>query len=495
MSVSGLGSRPVGRRSAAGGRSRNWWSRSAPLMVLALILVLSLGARAYRLAGPCVSPCTTTSDHALINDESYYVDAAEVIAGIHPPRMLPAGQVATYPNAPLGTDPNAEHPQGAKLVIAAAIELFGNGPFAWRIGSLLFGSLAILGMYALVRSAGGGPWLAVGAATLMAADTLMIVWGRIAFLDVYALAPMLWGVALYLRGRVLAAAVLLAIAYCMKEASVFALVVIGLLELLPLLLHARQAESAGALPAASQSRPALARLAIMAIGSAALFIVGLWLMGLIAPPYSGDSGQHHLISGEPFGHLSYIISFAKAFSGAFGGNQPWQWWYDHGTMTLLRVNPAQSACHIPSGYPAGVTCLPDALPGFGPQGVRPVSVFFLFISPPILALALPALAACAVCALRPRAGSDSPRDAEVGALALAWTIGTWVPFELLNLVYGRVSWLYYMVIVMPGVYVAVTHLAALLWRRQRTWLRGGLAIYGLTVLAAAVVLYPFAAIF
>ena len=29
--------------------------------------------------------------------------------------------------------------------MAAAIELFGDGPFAWRIGSLIFGSLAILG--------------------------------------------------------------------------------------------------------------------------------------------------------------------------------------------------------------------------------------------------------------------------------------------------------------------------------------------------------------
>ena len=473
-----------------------WLSGSAPLIVLALVSALSLGARAYQLDGPCVSPCRTTSDHALINDESYYVDAGEVIAGIRLPSTLPAGQVATYHDSPLGSDPNAEHPQGAKLVIAAAIELFGNGPFAWRIGSLLFGSLAILGMYALVRSAGGGPWLAVGAATLMAADTLMIVWGRIAFLDIYALAPMLWAVALYLRGRVLGAAALLAVADCMKEASIFALLVIGLLELFPLLLHRRRAHPTNPPPAASAWRPALARLGLVAIGSAALFIVGLWVMGLLAPPYSGDSGQQHLISGGPFGHLSYIINFAKAFSGTFGGNQqPWQWWYDHGAMTLLRVNPTQSGCHIPPGYPAGVTCLPGALPGLGPQAVRPASVFFLIISPPILACAIPALVVCAVRPLRRQAGSQPPCDAGVGLLALAWTIGTWVPFELLNLVYHRISWLYYMVIVMPGVYVAVSNLAYLLWRRQSTWLRGGLALYGLTVLAAAVALYPFVTTF
>ena len=96
----------------------------APLIALALVSVLSLGARAYKLDEPCQSPCTTASEHTLIFDEAYYVNAARVIAGIRPP----AG--SHYDQSPLGSDPNAEHPQGAKLVIAAAIELFGDGPFA-----------------------------------------------------------------------------------------------------------------------------------------------------------------------------------------------------------------------------------------------------------------------------------------------------------------------------------------------------------------------------
>ena len=93
--------------------------------------------------------------------------------------------------------------------MAAAIELFGDGPFAWRIGSLIFGSLAILAMYALVRAAGGGRWSALGAAALMAADNLLLVHGRIGTLDIYAVAPMIWGVALYLRGRWVAAGIVL----------------------------------------------------------------------------------------------------------------------------------------------------------------------------------------------------------------------------------------------------------------------------------------------
>ena len=185
---------------------RMFASPRGPLVTLAVISVLSLGARAYKLGEPCTVPCTTANDHTLIFDEAYYINAARVIAGIHPP----AG--SHYAQSPLGSDPNAEHPQGAKLIIAGAIELFGDGPFAWRIGSLLFGSLAILGMYFLVRSAGGDRWPAVGAAALMACDNLMLVHGRIGTLDVYALAPMIWGVGLYLRGRWLSAAAVLALA-------------------------------------------------------------------------------------------------------------------------------------------------------------------------------------------------------------------------------------------------------------------------------------------
>src|SRR5579875_1247409 len=130
----------------------------APLVVLAVVSVLSLVARGLLLDEPCQAPCRTANAHTLIFDEAYYVNAARVIAGIHPP----AG--SHYSQSPLGSDPNAEHPQGATLIIAGAIELFGDGPFAWRIGSLIFGTLAILAMYFLVRSAGGDPWPAVGAA-------------------------------------------------------------------------------------------------------------------------------------------------------------------------------------------------------------------------------------------------------------------------------------------------------------------------------------------
>jgi cytochrome bd-type quinol oxidase subunit 2 len=100
-----------------------------------------------------------------------------------------------------------------------------------------------------------------------------------------------------------------------------------------------------------------------------------------------------------------------------------------------------------------------------------------------------------VCAARRRPASHSSADSGVAVLALAWSIGTWLPFELQNLVYNRISWIYYMLVVLPGVYIAVAYLASLLWRRRSTWLRGAVALWGLTVLAAGVGMFPFVAIF
>ena len=170
-------------------------------MLLAVLSVASFGLRIAFLNDPCMRPCTSAADHTLIFDEVYYVNAARVIAGIRPP----AGQ--RYVGTPLGDDPNAEHPQGVKLIIAGLIELFGDGPFAWRIGSILMGTLALLGMFVLARAAGAGRWPALAAAALLASDNLLLVAGRIGTLDIYAVTAMVWGAALYLKRRPLLAGV------------------------------------------------------------------------------------------------------------------------------------------------------------------------------------------------------------------------------------------------------------------------------------------------
>jgi Dolichyl-phosphate-mannose-protein mannosyltransferase len=447
-------------------------SPRGPLLALAVISVLSLGARAYKLGEPCTVPCTTADDHTLIFDEAYYVNAARVIAGIHPP----AG--SHYAHSPLGSDPNAEHPQGAKLIIAGAIELFGDGPFAWRVGSLLFGSLAILGMYFLVRSAGGDPWPAVGAAALMACDNLLLVHGRIGTLDIYALAPMIWGVGLYLRGRWVSAAVVLALADCMKEVAPYALIVLAVVELARVLIAWRDPGA----PGDWHWWPSLVRWAACSLLSIGLFLGGLGLMGLIAHPYA--DAESRFITGGPINELRHIIVYAEQLTTSKPtgiASYPWQWLLDIKPIVYLRVT--------------------SPLPG-QTAGVVPNVSFIGEMSPPIMLLAVPSVVFFIVRLViaRPALGAvdgaaRALADVQMSVLGAAWFVATWVPYELEQAIDHRISYTYYMIFVMPGIYVSVIHLVTLGWRRHRRWLQGAIAAWALLVLAAVIVMYPFLAVF
>jgi uncharacterized membrane protein len=48
---------------------------------------------------------------------------------------------------------------------------------------------------------------------------------------------------------------------------------------------------------------------------------------------------------------------------------------------------------------------------------------------------------------------------------------------------------------MPGIYVAVSYLLTLAWRLRRTWVRSLIAVWGVLVLAAVVLMYPFVPVF
>ena len=415
------------------------------LWLLGALLVVSTVARLAWIAEPCRAPCRSPDDHILVFDEAYYVNAARVIAGIRPPTGAP------YANAPLGTDPNSEHPQLAKLLMAGGIELFGDGPLAWRLPSVVFGTLAILGMFVLVRCAGGGPWLGLGAAALMAADNLLLVHGRIGTLDISATAAMIWGVALYLRDRPLLAGAVIGVGASAKEVAPYILFALAVLELLRWW------------PARSEGRARLVRLAGCVVASAVAFLVMLQVMGWIAAPYSPQTGK--LVPGGAFGHVAHMLSYAANQTSPHGprgiASYPWDWLLDIKSITYLRINPGRPTAAL--------------------NQVEPAVHFIGLISPPILLLAIPALLYAGVGVARRRRSAD-----EVGVVGLAWFLGTYLPFVAASLIESRTSYLYYMVIVMPGIYLAVANLIARIGpRRKIVW------VWMACVLAAAVVLYPF----
>ena len=419
-----------------------------PLALLALVCLASTGARCAWIGLPCRASCRAPADHLLIFDERYYVNAARVIAGIRPPAI----SGTAYRHAPFGSDPNAEHPQLAKLIMAGFIELLGDNPWGWRLGSILFGTLGLLGMFALVRWGGGSRWLALGASALMALDNLMIVQGRIATLEIYVVAAMVWSVALYLRGRTLLAGVVAGIGACMK---LFALDVVPVLLIYELLrwqapvLRARVLSLAGATAALAAS-----------------FLGLLAALDQVARPY--DNSAREFVGGGPFSHLGHMITYAAGQTGLVGGNgiasYPWQWLGDYRPIPYLNVDPSHPA------------------PGLA--GVHPAVHFLGLISPPILLAGLLGTAAALW-------GSVLRRNRAFGERTLlnvsaAWFLGTFGPFLISSVAFNRTTYLYYMMIVMPGMYVAGAWLAGRLWRHR--WL---IATWVTCVAAGAIVLFPF----
>jgi dolichyl-phosphate-mannose--protein O-mannosyl transferase len=424
----------------------------APTVCLCLILVLSLYARVLDLGQPCTQPCKDTSNHTLIFDESYYVNAARVIDGIEPPAGAP------YHGTPKGDDPNAEHPQLAKLVIAGGIELFGDNARGWRIGSVLFGMIALLALYFLVRAAGGSEWLGVGAVAVMSLDNLLLVHGRIATLDIYAVAMMLVAAALYLRRHPLLAGLALAIAGCMKEVALGLLIVFALLEALRF-AHRRwgpsqpspplsdgqlgdaqlgDAQPGGAQPGHAQlGEPQLGSglkaFILVAISSVAGFLGLLWLLDVLVPAY--DPIKHVTYAGDPIAHALHMWRYAqllKSRPGEVGiSSPPWQWLLDKRVIDYAKV-----AVNSISGGKIVAT--------------RPTVYFQGAINPFIIFMAIPAF-----CAAIPAVWRNSDG---VAALGICWFLGTFLPLAIDAQVSGRISYIYYMVPVMPGIYLLVTRL-------------------------------------
>jgi 4-amino-4-deoxy-L-arabinose transferase-like glycosyltransferase len=394
----------------------------APLIALALILLYSLGARVFYIGEPCSSPCLTGSSHTLIFDEAYYVNAARVIDGIHPPAGDP------YADAPLHKDPNAEHPQLAKLIIAAGIELFGDDPWGWRIGSVIFGLIAILAMYALVRSARGSPWLAVGASGVMALDNLMLVSSRIATLDVYFVAMALVAAVFYVRGWALASGIALGVASCMKLEALAVVPAFVLYEAFQT-GWARNGDPG----IWRTARDRLTALVVTVTAGLITLLLGVWLMDVLVPAY--DPGTHIVYAGSPFTHIAHMLSYAaelKAIPNATGiSSTPLQWLVDQVPINYARV----AVNTIANGKIIASRAL------FAAKGE---------MNPFVIFLAIPALLAAIAAAWR--------RRDRVAALGAAWCVGTFIPFVIQATAFDRISYLYYMLLVMPGIYIVTAWL-------------------------------------
>ena len=100
----------------------------------------------------------------------------------------------------------------------------------------------------------------------------------------------------------------------------------------------------------------------------------------------------------------------------------------------------------------------------------------------VLFMTLPGLALLLAEVLRRRPVGDGG----LAAISVTWFAGTFLPFAVVSAVLARTSYLYYMLVVVPGMYLAAGWLLVRLWRRHTSI--GAVAAAAVAV--AAVIAYP-----
>ncbi|CAN5657435.1 hypothetical protein BH20CHL7_BH20CHL7_08290 [soil metagenome] len=378
---------------------------SDPGNLLALVLLFALVTRAVWLWLP---------QGSLIFDEAYYVNASRVLLSVDLP------DAARYGAAPPGLDPNAEHPPLGKVVMAASMLVFGDNGIGWRLPSLIAGLIALLAVYGIVRATGETARLGVLAVGLLALDNLTLLHGRIGTLDMMALAPILAGAWLALRGSPVLAGIALAIGVLVKLTSVFGLVAVLIVTAIDLLRRRREAGRLGF----EDVRPTLLLLSAFTM----VTVGGLWALDLA---FTGHS--------DPWAHFLFMASFGASLQAPDGptgiASQPWQWLVNEVQINYLRV-----AVDVTSGGEV--------------VSSRPTIDFRGAMNPFLIGSFVLAFAFALSYAIR--------TGHRLATWSLVWMAANYLPFFALVLINHRITYLYYFLPVVPALAIAV----AVLLRRS-----------------------------
>jgi dolichyl-phosphate-mannose-protein mannosyltransferase len=168
-------------------------------------------------------------------------------------------------------------------------------------------------------------------------------------------------------------------------------------------------------------RPAAGRL--LRMGST-FVVVFLLLLGIIDRLWVGYS--------QPLEHVQRIFSYGSILRREVPSgieSYPWQWLLNEVQIPYLRTDQQVTV-------------------GEEVKETRPIIFFRGAMNPYVLPLLPPGLAFAASAWWRRRPGAD------LGALALAWFAGMYLPFVAASLLQHRISYLYYFLPSLPAVAVA-----------------------------------------
>ena len=377
---------------------------------------------------------------SLIFDEAYYVQAARTLLGW----TVPAG--AHYAGSVAGLDPNTEHPPLGKLLMAASMLLLGDNGIGWRMPSVIAGMVSLLAMYGIVRTCRESQWFGIAVVGLLGFENLTLVHGRIATLDILALAPVLVGSLLALRRRWILAGAAMGVGILMKLTAIYG---VGAVVLLYLLENGPGWWQARHIPLRAVRPPVLfvAAFAIVALGG----------LAALDARFSSD--------GSPIDHLAHMVQYGSQLAGPVAQTQhcpgpestPWQWIFNDCQIAYLRVDiTVRAGSEVISSRPSI-----DFRGAMNPilVGLLPISMVF--------------------------AGWYAWRKGSRIALwALSWAGANYLPFLLLATVSRRVMYLYYILPTVPAVAVAIVLLLlrsglprAVQWGLLAAYMVGFLAYY------------------
>jgi dolichyl-phosphate-mannose-protein mannosyltransferase len=91
-------------------------------------------------------------------------------------------------------DLNPQHPPLAKFLIAAAMKFSGDTPFGWRLAGAILGALTLVAIFLWTYLLLDDYGLALTAAWLTLLNNLLFVMARVAMLDVFYFAFVIWAV-------------------------------------------------------------------------------------------------------------------------------------------------------------------------------------------------------------------------------------------------------------------------------------------------------------
>jgi dolichyl-phosphate-mannose-protein mannosyltransferase len=350
---------------------------------------------------------------SLIFDEWYYVNVARVILRL--PQSLGSNSQPPYVNVPPGLDPNHEHPPLAKLLIALSMHLLGDNAFGWRIPSVIFGSVAVLVFYLLMKRLATFKIVPLIATFLFSFDNLVYVQSRIAILDIFALTFLLLGLYWYYTGHFHLSALGMSLSALSKITGIAGILIIVVLHVIRFATGRTKGKSWSDFFSWFEKY-----FVVYAVSFFAL----LWIMDYFWVGYS-----------NPLDHIKYILTYsANLTSQCPNGiiSCPWQWLANQVTIPYLVVNVSVSSGSTTSSH---------------------TSVSFLgAMNPAILYLTIPAMLYAAYSYLKGRS--------DLTLLSIVWFAVTYLPYYPAVIIDQRVTYLFYLLAAVPAICAALAHMIA-----------------------------------